>query len=99
LSRRASGYRDDGLNKTEATLVLRKLGDALGAGEMDTEAAYWELEKLTFALPNVPGEAERRLNSFVNDVERIRFTLLADDQVAAVRHVLVQAEEFIAGLP
>jgi hypothetical protein len=87
------------LNKDEGVRAVRELRHAVDAGRIDIETAYSEFEKLTYALSNVPKEAERTLNSFVNDIERIRFTLLPDNQPAAVSEVLTQAEEFIDGLP
>ncbi|MFE5028559.1 hypothetical protein ACFRAO_35980 [Streptomyces sp. NPDC056656] len=71
---------------------IRSLRSALCSGELDIEAVGLAFERLTFSLVNVTPEGERALAALVNEIELIRFSLLSENQVAAVSEVLIQAE-------
>ena len=60
---------------------------------MDMEEVSKEFERMTFALSGVASEDERVLNGLVNEIERIRFTLLPENQPIAVEQVLLNSEE------
>ncbi len=71
---------------------LRALRASISSGQASIDEAYYAFEGLTNLLENVTKSDERTLHDLVNDVERIRFTLLPENQPSAVCDVLDKAE-------
>ena len=72
---------------------LHTLRSGVASGQIDVEQAAGAFERLTLLLSNVTPPDERVLVALVNDIERIRFTRMPENQPGAVHDVLVQAEE------
>jgi hypothetical protein len=70
---------------------LAALQAHVAAGEVTPDDAYGAFERLTFKLSGVDPDDDARLRGWANDIERIRVTLLAENQADAVADVLRQA--------
>ncbi len=66
---------------------------SVSSGQIIIDDVYEAFEPLTYSLMNVARSDERALHGMVNDIERIRFALLPENQMPAVRDVLAKAEE------
>jgi hypothetical protein len=81
------------LSNSDTLAALRQLRIRFASSQIDVEEASKEFERLTFTLSGVATEDERVLKGLTNDIERIRFTLLPENQPGAVEEVLLQSEE------
>jgi len=62
------------------------------SGGLTSERVVSEFERLTYRLTGVDSGHERRLVTFVNDLERILFTRLPENQVYEMAAVLAGAQ-------
>ncbi len=71
---------------------LQALRVSVASGLTDIDEARTEFQALTYSIYDTTREDEQILLEMVNDVERIQFGHLPEDQVQAVCDVLVEAE-------
>jgi hypothetical protein len=72
---------------------LLALQARIEAGDETPEEIGQAFERLTYSLVGVDADDDATLHGWVNDIDRIRFSLLPDDQMQAVADVLSQARQ------
>ena len=70
---------------------LADLQESVSRGATTVDDAYRSFERLTLKLSGVTPRDDAQLRDLVNDIERIRFTLLPENQREAVADVLLRA--------
>lgn len=85
------------MSNSNHLVALRRLRAELLAGRIGMEEACQDFERLTLLLDGIDSSEEQVLRSLVNDMERVRFTLLPENQPAAANEIFIRAEGIFAG--
>jgi hypothetical protein len=84
---------DDGaVTNADVTRELIGLREAVAFGSAPPDRVVSEFERLTYLLTGVDQDGDRQLRAFVNELERILFTRLPENQVPEMVRVLANAQ-------
>jgi hypothetical protein len=81
------------LSNADALAALKALRSDVLSGQVGIEVAQAHFERLTYLLTDVSSTDERALVALVNDIERIRFGRLPENQPTAIAEVFARAEQ------
>lgn len=80
------------MSNADVARELIELRELQLSGGLTSEQVVSEFERLTYRLTGVDSRHERRLVTFVNDLERIPFTRLPENQGSEMAPVLADAQ-------
>lgn len=80
------------MTNADLTRQLIDWRESVASGSVPPDRVVSEFERLTYLLADVDHDEDRQLRAYVNELERILFTRLPENQVPEMVRVLANAQ-------